>query len=82
MEPAPQRPRHEAIDHDDLEAERRRIGQRRKGNLDARILLPKPENVRALGGAALRAARRLELEAGEIHEIQQQELALELTGQP
>src|SRR5580692_6904866 len=39
-------------DIDDLEPERRRIGQRGKGDLDAGILLPNPQNVRALGGAA------------------------------
>src|SRR5579863_4195154 len=36
-------------DIDDLEPERRRIGQRGKGDLDAGILLlPNPQNVRAL----------------------------------
>src|SRR5271163_4756626 len=36
--------------------------------------------MRATGSAALGAARRLELEAGEVHEIEQQQFAVELPG--
>ena len=38
-------------------------------------------DMRAIGGVALGAARRLDLETGEIHEIQQQQFAFELPGQ-
>src|SRR5579863_5419813 len=38
--------------------------------------------MRTIGGAALGAARRLDLEVGEIREIQQQQFAVELAGHP
>src|SRR6267378_3292683 len=37
--------------------------------------------MRAIGRAAFRAARRLELETREIREVQQQQFTIELTGQ-
>ena len=66
-------------DIDQLEPAFRGRIERGEAHLDRGILRRQLMNERAARCDALGAARRLDFDAGKIHEIQQQELAVELT---
>src|ERR1700722_17110613 len=66
------------VDH--LKAASRRVVQGVKGDFNLRILWGDGADLSALRSMTLGASRRLELQSGEVREIQQPEFAFELPG--